>query len=536
MATPVSASAEAGDRLHRIEAVTDTALAHLDVEALLTELLDRVCELLGVDTAAVLLLDTSARQLIATATRGIEAEVRQGVRIPVGKGFAGRIAAEKRPVVIEQVDHQNVLNPILRQKRICSLLGVPLLAGGAVLGVLHVGTLTPRRFSADDIGLLQMVADRVALATQARRSAVEQAAASALQRSLVPAALPTVPGLELAARYVPGEAGGVGGDWYDVFQLPSGWLGIVMGDVVGRGLRAAVVMGRLRGALRSYALEAGDPAEVLGQVDRQLQHFEPDVMATVLYATLDPSFEWLCMSSAGHVPPVMAEADRPGRLLDLPIDPPLGVRAGLRRKTVTFELRPGAVVCFYTDGLVERRGRSPDVGMDQLRESVVAGPPETVCVTVMGSLIGGDLPGDDVALLTIRRSGGGVATPLDLVLPAVPRSLAEIRAATRRWLSAVGAGPEDIADLLLATGEACSNTVEHAYGPRGGSVRIQLELRQSDVVATIRDTGRWRAARGVHRGRGTLLMDKCSDDVQVEHGPGGTSVTIRRRLRDQGPP
>ena len=116
--------------MRRFEAVTDAGLAHLDVDELLEELLDRVRELLEVDTAAVLLLDPSSRYLVATAARGLEEEVRQGVRIPIGKGFAGRIAAEKRAVIIEQVDHSNVLNPILREKGIPSLLGVPLVVGG----------------------------------------------------------------------------------------------------------------------------------------------------------------------------------------------------------------------------------------------------------------------------------------------------------------------------------------------------------------------------------------------------------------------
>ena len=262
-------------RLHRIESVTDAALVHLDVEDLLGELLDRVRELLEVDTASVFLLDFSTQQLVATAARGIEAVVRQGIRVPMGKGFAGRVAAEKRPVIIERVDHTNVLYPILREHGICSLLGVPLLISGTVIGVLHVGTLAPRRFTDDDVSLLQIAADRVASATQSRRVEVDRAAAAVLQRSLLPARLPVVPGLELAARYVPAESGGVGGDWYDVFTLPSGWLCIVIGDVVGRGFVAADVMGRLRSGLRGYALLGGDPTEVLGRLDQQVQHFEP---------------------------------------------------------------------------------------------------------------------------------------------------------------------------------------------------------------------------------------------------------------------
>ena len=342
-------------QLRRIESVTDAALAHLDIEDLLGELLDRVRELLEVDTAAVLLLDSSAQQLVVTAARGIEAAVRQGVRVPVGKGFfAGRIAAEKQPVIIEKVDHTNVLNPILRERGLYSLLGVPLLISGTVTGVLHVGTLTPRRFTDNDVRLLQIVADRVAFATQSRRAEIERTAATVLQRSLLPAQLPVVSGLEMAARSVPAEHGGVGGDWYDVFTLPSGWLCIVIGDVVGRGLIAADVMGRLHSALRAYALLGGDPTEVLGRLDQHVQHFDPETMATVVLAMFEPSLERLHLSSAGHPPPVLALPDHPAALLDMPSDPPIGVRGGLRRRATTITLPPGALLCFYTDGLVER--------------------------------------------------------------------------------------------------------------------------------------------------------------------------------------
>jgi phosphoserine phosphatase RsbU/P len=181
-----------------------------------------------------------------------------------------------------------------------------LLVHGAVLGVLHVGTLRDRIFTTDDAALLQLAADRAAMAVQSLRSREDHAAAISLQRSLVPSALPTVRGAEVAARYVPGS-GHVGGDWYDVFVLPSGELGMVVGDVAGSGLGTAVIMGRLRSALRAYALEFRGPAEVLGKLDRKMQYFEEaDVMATVSYAVLDPDTGQLAISSAGHLPPVIA--------------------------------------------------------------------------------------------------------------------------------------------------------------------------------------------------------------------------------------
>ncbi len=403
------------DRLRRIEAVTDTALGQLGVEELLVELLDRVSELLEVDTAAVLLLDASGQYLVATAARGVEEEVRQGVRIPLGKGFAGRIAALKEPVALEHVDHTNVLNPILYEKGIRSLLGVPLMSGGEVIGVLHVGSLSVRRFTHEETELLQLAGDRVALATQARQVQVTRAAAAALQRSLLPEQLPVVPGLEFATRYVPGGGGEVGGDWYDVFDVPSGHIYVVVGDVVGRGIAAAVSMGRLRTALRAYALQTEDPAELLQRLDVHVRHFEPrGVIATVLCAVVSPSHDRVVMSSAGHPPPVSTLPDAPAEVVDLAPDLPLGVDPAHPRRTTKTVLAPGQGLLLYTDGLIERRGVSLDVGLGSLCAAVRPGPADEVCGKVMFELLGPDQASDDVAVLMLSRLMTDGIEPLDL--------------------------------------------------------------------------------------------------------------------------
>jgi signal transduction histidine kinase len=153
-------------KVEDVQAVTDVALAHLEVDDLLSVLLPRIREILRADTCAVLLLDEERNELVARAAVGIEEEVEQGVRIPLGKGFAGRVAAERHPVILDDVDHADVLNPILREKGIKSMLGVPLLVGDDAIGVLHVGTLVHRRFTTDDVELLTLVAYRVALAVE----------------------------------------------------------------------------------------------------------------------------------------------------------------------------------------------------------------------------------------------------------------------------------------------------------------------------------------------------------------------------------
>ncbi|MHA6619824.1 PP2C family protein-serine/threonine phosphatase [Pseudonocardia sp. DLS-67] len=400
------------ERLRRIEAVTDTALDELGVEEMLAELLERVRDLLDVDTAAVLLLDLSEQYLVATAARGIEEEVRQGVRIPLGKGFAGRIAAEREPVILETVDHSNVLNPILREKGIHSLLGVPLLSAGEVIGVLHVGSLHSRLFTHEDAVLLQLAGDRVALAIQARQIQVSRAAAATLQRSLLPARLPEVPGLEFATRYVPGGGGDVGGDWYDVFDVPSGHVYVVVGDVAGRGIAAAVAMGRIRTALRAYALQTDDPAELLTRLDAHVRYFEPGVMATALCAVIAPSHDKLLASCAGHPPPVSTSPATPGVVVDLPPDLPLGVDPTRRRRATPISLAPGHGLFLYTDGLVERRGLSPDVGIGRLCTALCPGPADAVCGKVMFELLGSEQADDDVAVLMLSRLPAGSAEPL----------------------------------------------------------------------------------------------------------------------------
>jgi serine phosphatase RsbU (regulator of sigma subunit) len=392
---------DADDKLRDIRSVTDAALSYLDAEDLLAVLLRRVKEALDADTAAVLLLDRSGRYLIATAASGLEEEVTQGVRIPVGGGFAGRIAAERRPVILPRVDHDHVLNPILLEKGIRSLVGVPLMVNGAAIGVLHVGTVHDRVFGPDDAGLLQLAADRAALAVQSLRTREDRAAVAALQNSLLPTALPVMRGVKIAARYVPGD-GQVGGDWYDVFPLPSGELGVVVGDVAGSGLASAVIMGRMRSSLRSYALEFPSPADVLGKLDRKMQHFEDEVMATVSYAVLDPASGRLRLSSAGHYPPVIAAPGERGALAEIAVDAPIGVAENLPRRVTTLTLVPGSAVCFYTDGLVERRNRPIDDGLARLCTAVSAKSPEGVCVSVMGALVGREHPGDDIALLVLR--------------------------------------------------------------------------------------------------------------------------------------
>jgi phosphoserine phosphatase RsbU/P len=396
------------DRLRDIQAITDTALSRLSHEDLLAELLERTKEIFLADTAAVLLLERSGQYLVAAAAVGLEEEVAQGVRIPFGAGFAGRIAAERRPVILRKIDQSTVVNPILLDKHMRTMMGVPMVAGGQVIGVMHIGSLTDRSFTSEDTDLLQVAADRAATAVQSIAARADSVAASALQRSLVPSALPIVTGAELAARFIPGH-GHVGGDWYDAFVLPSGELGLVVGDVAGSGLPAAVVMGRMRSALRAYTLESPDPAEVLAKLDRKMQHFEPDALATVLYAVFDRALDHVRLSCAGHLPPVITVPGQPSELADVHPDLMIGVTAEAERHTVTAKIPAGGLLALYTDGLVERRETPLEDGLSRLRDVIKPGQPDAVCSAVMRAMIGSRRTRDDIALLVFRRQEGEVS-------------------------------------------------------------------------------------------------------------------------------
>ena len=393
-------------RLQALNAVTDWTLKQLDLDKLLEVLLERARELLAVDTVTVLLADRSGTQLVARATSGLEEEVFQGVRVPVGKGFAGGVAHRREPVQIEHIDESTVVNPLLWEHGLRVLLGVPMIAEGELTGVVHVGSTTSRRFTDEEVEALQLVADRLAVAVYMDRSRSERAAASMLQESLLPSNLPSPEGWEPAARYVPGTDSGVGGDWYDVFELPGGRIGMVIGDVAGNGLRAAVVMGRLRSALRAYAMDYPDPADVLGKLDRKASHFETGTMATVAYAVIDTATHRMRIAVAGHLPPLLAAPGGEARFLPVHIGPPIGFDLGSTgRRSIDVEVPPGALLVLYTDGLVERRGEDLDIGLERLRRAVAPIGPEAACVRIMATMVGDQPATDDIALVAIYHGG-----------------------------------------------------------------------------------------------------------------------------------
>jgi anti-sigma regulatory factor (Ser/Thr protein kinase) len=514
--------------LDSLQRVTDAALAHLSQEDLLAELLRRITEILGTDTAAILLLEPGGAVLRARAARGIEEEVRRGVRIPVGRGFAGRIAAERRAITIDDVDHADILNPILREKGIRSLLGVPLMVEGRVLGVLHVGTLTRRVFTPDDGDLLQLAADRAALAIERAHLDDQRRLAEALQRRLLPEDLPVIAGLELASAYLPASGESLGGDWYDAFELGGGRIVLAVGDVVGHGPAAAAVMAQLRAALRAYAVEDHPPAAVVERVNTLMWQLGPTAMTTLAYLVLDPTQESLELVNAGHPPPLVVSPAGVADYLPLQGTMALGASTLARYHSETFPFVTGSTVVLYTDGLVERRGASIDDGLDELRALVPLGGDVDGLVSTIISRMVPEKTADDIAVIAARLP----PLPDELVSrwPADRDVLASVRRLLRRWLRTRGASEEETYDITVACQEACANAVEHAYGPGGRSFDVEASHSDGRIRLTVRDGGRWRAPRGTNRGRGLPLMRALMETVDVQHGEQGTVVVLERTL------
>ncbi|WP_459717077.1 PP2C family protein-serine/threonine phosphatase [Actinophytocola sp. KF-1] len=417
-----------------LEAVTDSTLVEIELEKLVEVLLGQVPDLfegghgLGV---------VRGRERGAAGREGECGSGRrgfQGVRVPLGAGFAGRVARLRQPVQIDRVDSSTVVNPLLWEHELRVLLGVPMMTQEELVGVLHVGRTSACRFDDEDVELLRLVADRVTMAAVLHRSRSEQAAAATLVESLMPAQLlPRAPGWEVAGRYVPGAEIGIGGDWHDVFPLPRDRIGLVIGDVAGNGLPAAIVMGRLRSALRAYALEFDDPAVVLEKVDRKASHFERTVMATVGFLVVDTVNSTMDVASAGHLPPLVAIPGQEPGFVHVPVGLPIGFGLGVTgRGSTTADLPAGGLVVCYTDGLVERRGEPIDDGLERLRATLRSGSAEAVCAHHVHNGGWGSPPP------TISRSSrsvtwleatdpwaasrGGTGTGGRVMAPALPRS------------------------------------------------------------------------------------------------------------------
>lgn len=436
------------------------------------------------------------------------------------------------------------LSPQLRQQ-IASLRETDLLstvtvdAGAAGIASQHprgllviwVELSEHRRFTREDQTLLAVLAGRLGQGLQRVYQLDEQReTAVALQHAMLgPASLPE----GFAVRYLPASHPlQVGGDWYDVVDLDEDRVALIVGDCVGHGLAAATVMGQLRSACRALLLEHPSPGAVLTALDRFAARLPGARCTTAFCAVLTQQTGELVYSSAGHPPPIMVYADGSTVLLGEEHGLPLALRPGWQRLESRITMPPRATLLLYTDGLVERRGHSLDDGMTRAADLVQSGRSqalEEVADRLMAQLEpGGGYP-DDVAMLLYRQPA-----PFSLEFVADASNLADSRNALRGWLTRAGVEPDQIQDVLIATGEAVANAIEHGHrDQRVGTVSLRATAIVDRLQVTITDTGAWKTPAHTaefSRGRGISLMRVLMEDCSIESSEAGTTVSMHARI------
>jgi serine phosphatase RsbU (regulator of sigma subunit)/anti-sigma regulatory factor (Ser/Thr protein kinase) len=424
---------------------------------------------------------------------------------------------------------------ILRPLGLKSIAVLGLVADDEPIGVWVMGFSSRRDFSIDDRESLSRAALEVSVALErARLFEFERSVATTLQRSLLPP--PTfIDGAGHCSRYIPAESTlAVGGDWYDTMRLSRGRIGLAVGDAVGRGLRAATVMGQLRSALGACALRAADAADTIDCLDEFSSNLPEAASTTVAYAIVDPRGESIEYCSAGHPPPLRVTPDGVATFLDDAQAWPLGVDVRRKRAYRTSTFPSGSLVVMYSDGLVERRRESLDVGLARLARAVIERvglPIDQLADEVLDTLLADSDGNDDVVLLVLRSP---VSIPAIFLrkTTASPTALASLRHDVRAWLDVAGVPREVASDLLIAVGEACMNVVQHAYTDELHQlVRVEGTRQHDHVLLTISDTGTWKeqSARSVG-GRGLDIMRQLVQSVEVKHRLSGTSVILRQQI------
>jgi len=410
-----------------------------------------------------------------------------------------------------------------------SLYADRLVVGGRSAGAAAVVLPLERALGDDDRAVIRAHADQAAeaLARIAQRR-IERETATVLQRSLLPARLPQTDGIAVAARYRAGGDGvEVGGDWYDVVRRMDGIVHLTVGDVAGQGIPAATLMGQLRTAFAAYAFDHTSPSEIVRRVGR---HVRGSQMVTMVCVTFDPLTQELTYATAGHPPPLLVDADSGVILrLDEQGQPPLGWDSHAEVGDHRVELAGQATLVLYTDGLVERRDRAIDDGIDRLGALVTASEndsPAAAADHVVTSVVGPDSE-DDAALLLVRLQAAPARIRIEI--PAQAPLLGELRRRVHAWLSFRGIEKDDALDIVLAVSEACNNAIEHAYRDEQGTVELELRHDHTGISIAVEDHGAWRRTRtDTNRGRGLAIMQRLMPATTIDRGPQGTRVVLRQ--------
>lgn len=420
-----------------------------------------------------------------------------------------------------------------------SVVVLPLRARGRILGVLTMKIAAGAdRKPVMSRSVAREIAARAALALD---NAVlyerERDVSHSLQLGLLGGALPTFEHVVVASAYRPGSASlEVGGDWYDGFPLENGAIALVVGDVVGHGLEAAVAMGQLRGAVSALA-QWSSPNLLLERLDAFVENVPSAATATLAYVELDPTTGAVRYACAGHPPPLVVSPDGRTRFLWDGRSAPLGSILGQERADAEDRLAEGETLVLYTDGLVERRTAGIDEGLTRLAEAARRRPlgDPHLADEICDALVGGDTQEDDVCVLTLCRIPS--ETMFSHAFPASPAELLGLREHLRGWLEDNGV-PEDVErGVVLAVSEAAANAVEHGYRCDGaGLVTVVAHRLDGHLDISVRDEGAWQAASSeTDRGRGLDIIRAIVEELSIRHEEGATVLHMRAATEGWSP-
>ena len=514
-------------------------------DAALAALLAAPAVSLGASAAAIGLLDHAEHHLTVHYTGAINAELRnryhlidQDAPVPMAE-----VTRTGQPMIIPDT---RLLDPrydrVLRDAApdVQAAIIHPLRDSTAtIIGALSLTWAAPRSFEPADLDLVADVAAVTGLAVARIRAAErEHRIATNFQDHLLDLDRGST-AVVVSAVYQPAaEAMRVGGDWYLVTPLDDGRVGVCVGDVVGHGLPAATVMGKLRAAVAATALSSAEPRHVLTTVQRYAATVDGARCSTLAYAVLDSTAATIDHVCAGHPYPLLVGRDGTTRYLHGGRLPPLAA-VGLTADGLPgyAELPPGSLLILYTDGLIERQGESLTKGLARLATTAAACADlavDAVCSRLLDRLAPPDGYTDDVAILAVRPTGT-TATSFADTLPADARQMAPLRDRLRGWLAPFGLGSRLEYNIILGIGEALANAIEHGSGhDPHKTVSVEVFARPDTICATVSDTGQWTSDsaashRSAHRGRGLTLINGLADHVDAVRTPRGTHITLRYR-------
>ncbi|MFZ4516121.1 MAG: SpoIIE family protein phosphatase [Acidimicrobiia bacterium] len=436
-------------------------------------------------------------------------------------------------------DFHSSVRELFTQTNLASGISIPLYGSEGTLGSVFCGierngrTLTDEDIAlAPEIGLLlSPIFETILRLKRARENT------ATLQRSLLPAQLPEHFGIQMAAHYRPAETElSVGGDWYDAIELADGSLLLAIGDVVGHGAAAAGLTGQLRTALRIASTQTSDVAALLGMMHRFVIGLGALEVATTLLVRIDRNrntFEW---ASAGHLPPLLQHRDQSVEYCIGEAGPPLGALLHPRYEHHASTIAPGDALLLYTDGLVERRDESIDVGMTRLATATasvtrVAHDPAAVLATIITETLSGKAPNDDIAALMAFVDHTLRATAFSI--PPDPEALRTVRQRLEAFLRTYRASDAEIADVLLIASELCSNAIEHGSPTASDDVSVSCALSGIGIELNVENLGNWNVNTPLVGGRGLQIVRSLAASLEVTGTHGGVRMTAALSRRPQ---